>query len=482
MPRQTPHPQAICHLVPDKKSRRAIQMLQHPDNEPFVSLSNKATEADEPDEYGLEVGYHVSARPRSLVVVEIGRNADLVMPGSNISQVHFSFEIHPESRQLVFWDRSRLNTTKIEPKGFRADGNFRQVVLETKISDYKIRAGGEKLDQFVFHLRWLKNATKLTKEIEQESQRIEARPQNPRWARTIEDGPTDLPTWYNTRLHTPTIGAVQRTVDVTRLGKGAFGEVWKAADQDSGCLVAAKKVTLPARVGLSISHEEDLLRREIKILSSVSHKNIVEYLGSSGWDTGEVQIYLSLKAGSVYDLLQQNPRLRADDNLQLVLFHEMLEALDYLAFRGWIHRDVKLENILYSPIGPDSYLFQLTDFGFAHQHQLAKTRCGSPLYMAPEIWYQAGQQSPKADVWSLFITIGVLRHSGGLHERLSDYKEVQHCARVAAEQMPHLSAMAREDPNLRASAAQMLVACFNGEGLSTPRPQIRPIPDLASTQ
>ena len=40
-----------------------------------------------------------------------------------------------------------------------------------------------------------------------------------------------------------------------------------------------------------------------------------------------------------------------------------------------------------------------------------------------------------------------------------------------------LNVMARENPELRASAAQMLVKCFNGQGLSIPRHQISPIPD-----
>ena len=244
-------------------------MLLHPNNELFVSLC-KATKPGEEDEYGLEIGYHVSARPRALVIVEVGKNADLVMPGSNISQVHFSFEVHPESRHIMFLDRSRLHSTKIKPDGFRVDGNFRQIVLQPK-TEYEIRAGGEKVDQFVFHLKGLKEANDLLQEVEKESQMVEARGQNPRWARTVEDAPIDLPTWYNTRLHTPAMSAVQRTIDVGRLGKGAFGEVRKAVDRDSGCFIAVKKIELPPRVGFAASNEEVLLRREVKVLSSISH-------------------------------------------------------------------------------------------------------------------------------------------------------------------------------------------------------------------
>lgn len=269
MPRKAPHPQTIFHLVPHKESPKAKEMLLHP-NSPFVSLCKENRGQDNNYEYGLEIGYHVSTRPRPLVLVEVGENADLIMPGSSISQVHFSFEIHPESHQIMFWDRSRLRSTKIAPVGFRKDGHFRQVVLQPGMK-YIIGAGGEKAEQFIFSLIWRKRSESMLQETGKGFEMAEARLQNPRWARTVEDGPTDLPSWYNTRLHTPAVGAVQRTMEGERLGKGAFGEVCKAVDLDSGCLIAVKKIPLPPRLGPTASNEELMLRREVKVLSSISH-------------------------------------------------------------------------------------------------------------------------------------------------------------------------------------------------------------------
>jgi hypothetical protein len=81
------------------------------------------------------------------------------------------------------------------------------------------------------------------------------------WTECSEDGQTNLPFWYNTRLHTPTIGDVQRTIEVGELGKGAFGEVVKAVDLDPGCFIAVKKIRLPPKVDFAVSNEEVLLRR-----------------------------------------------------------------------------------------------------------------------------------------------------------------------------------------------------------------------------
>jgi hypothetical protein len=98
--------------------------------------------------------------------------------------------------------------------------------------------------------------------------------------------------------------------------------------------------------------------------------------------------------------------------------------------------------------------------------------------MALEAVYRTHAQSPKMDVWSLFVVIGIVTQVGGLYDlKLTSYEEVLPRVRAAAAQYILLSPMAQENPELRASAAQMLVKCFDGQGLSTPRTQIGPIPD-----
>jgi hypothetical protein len=53
-----------------------------------------------------------------------------------------------------------------------------------------------------------------------------------------------------------------------------------------------------------------------------------------------------------------------------------------------------------------------------------------------------------------------------------------HAVRAAAQVATNLAPMVRENPELRASAAQLLVAHFNGRGLSTPRAKIPPIAEM----
>lgn len=88
----------------------------------------------------------------------------------------------------------------------------------------------------------------------------------------------------------------------------------------------------------------------------------------------------------------------------------MLQALDYLSTKGLIHRDLKPANILYStkaPVCTDEkhrFNFQLADFGLSNRQSVAKTECGSGIFKALDV-YGDKPQTPKADVWSLLVTM-----------------------------------------------------------------------------
>ena len=69
-----------------------------------------------------------------------------------------------------------------------------------------------------------------------------------------------------------------------------------------------------------------------------------------------------------------------------LVFPQMLEALDCIAWMGIIHRDVKPENILYVSQPDGQYQFQLGDFGLCNRIVDTATFAGSRLYMPPEMF------------------------------------------------------------------------------------------------
>lgn len=178
---------------------------------------------------------------------------------------------------------------------------------------------------------------------------------------------------------------------------------------------------------------------------------------------------MGLKEGSLQSLI-----LGGAPTSDIVFYH-MLQALDYLAVNGIIHRDVKPENILYVTLPNGDFHFQLGDFGLCNTAARAYTEVGTRIFMAPEI-QEGGKQTHKVDVWSLFVTmlwmLNVRQFRSSTPFKTND--DVNKAILDASNEaiVVSIRPMAIVNPEERASAAQMLVELYNGNGLSTPRNQV----------
>jgi serine/threonine protein kinase len=187
-----------------------------------------------------------------------------------------------------------------------------------------------------------------------------------------------------------------------------------------------------------------------------------------------VEIFMGLKEGTLESLVESGPA--PSTFIAGLVFGHMLQALDFLAYNDIIHRDVKPENILYVSQLDGQYQFQLGDFGLCNHTVSAVTYTGSPAFMAPEV-YQKGGQTSKLDVWSLFVTILWTLDVEEFRQRFDQYKSIKDLqeavfAASRIETVSGIQEMAIVDPEQRASAAQMLVKCYGGAGLTTPRIQV----------
>ncbi|VUC26514.1 unnamed protein product [Clonostachys rosea] len=146
------------------------------------------------------------------------------------------------------------------------------------------------------------------------------------------------------------------------------------------------------------------IKREVKALSKIHLPRIVEFYGSSGRDTGSIKVFMGLRDGSLAVLLKKYPRTPRIDLARRVL-RQMLEALACVASHNMIHRDVKPGNILYS-LGSslESPDFFLCDFGQACKGGVDKECGGTRLFRPPEI-FQRRPNTPKVDIWALFVTM-----------------------------------------------------------------------------
>lgn len=147
----------------------------------------------------------------------------------------------------------------------------------------------------------------------------------------------------------------------TPIGFGAFGLVWKAVvncGAHAGSAVAIKIIDLDQYPDNSI----DEIRKEIAIMSTCSHPNMISYY-TSFTDASEIWLVMPIvDAGSIHDIMKKQYRKGLKDEVALAtILRESLKGLAYFHESGEIHRDIKAGNLL---INREGEVF-IGDFGVA---------------------------------------------------------------------------------------------------------------------
>ncbi|KAK6285883.1 hypothetical protein POUND7_012062 [Theobroma cacao] len=181
-----------------------------------------------------------------------------------------------------------------------------------------------------------------------------------------------------------------------RIGSGSFAVVWRSRHRQHGLEVAVKEIDKKL---LSSKVSENLFK-EISILSTINHPNIIQFFEAI--ETGD-KIFLVLEYCDGGDLAAYIHRHgKVSEEVARHFMRQLAAGLQVLQEKHLIHRDLKPQNLLLSTKGATPHL-KIGDFGFARSltpQDLADTLCGSPLYMAPEI-IQNQKYDAKADLWSV---------------------------------------------------------------------------------
>lgn len=177
-----------------------------------------------------------------------------------------------------------------------------------------------------------------------------------------------------------------------KIGSGSFAVVWKSKHRQLGTEFAIKEIDK--------KHLNENLRKEISILRTITHPNIIRLYEAIETDE---RIYLVLEyceGGDLGEYIHRHGRVSED--IARHFMKQLAAGLQVLREKNLVHRDLKPQNLLLSgrEVTP---LLKIGDFGFARYltpQGLADTLCGSPLYMAPEI-IQNQKYDAKADLWSV---------------------------------------------------------------------------------
>ncbi|KDO30139.1 CAMK/CAMKL/MARK protein kinase [Saprolegnia parasitica CBS 223.65] len=223
------------------------------------------------------------------------------------------------------------------------------------------------------------------------------------------------------------------------IGSGTFGKVRLATHKASNQVVAIKSYE---RSRARDAHQWKRIQYEARVMERLDHPCIIR-LFEAIEDPSTLHLVMEHVPSDVTSLCeyvkQQRRLIEADAG---PLFAQVLSALVYMHDRHWVHRDVKLENVLLDKHG----LVKLVDFGFSAL-QTAKpfqTFCGTPCYMAPEIVLRKSYWGPPVDVWSLGILLYAML-AGFFPFRARNYNDLYRKILRGVYEMPSmLSADAQE--------------------------------------
>nr|XP_043631247.1 wall-associated receptor kinase-like 14 [Erigeron canadensis]XP_043631248.1 wall-associated receptor kinase-like 14 [Erigeron canadensis] len=185
------------------------------------------------------------------------------------------------------------------------------------------------------------------------------------------------------------------------LGTGAYGTVY--AGKLNNCdWVAIKKIRQIE------AHGMDQVMNEIKLLSSVSHPNLVRLLGFCIEKGEQILVYEFMPNGTLSQHLQRERGKGLPWTIRLAIATETAQAIAYLhsAMNPPIyHRDIKSSNILLD----HKYRSKVADFGLSRLGMLDESHIstapqGTPGYVDPQ-YHQNFHLSDKSDVYSFGVVL-----------------------------------------------------------------------------
>jgi serine/threonine-protein kinase len=191
------------------------------------------------------------------------------------------------------------------------------------------------------------------------------------------------------------------------LGQGGMGSVMLARNTRDGRAVAIK--TLLPEVAVS---DQSLKRfmREIEVAATLQHKNIVSYI-EHGTHNGIVYLVTEYVQGMDASRLAKARGGKLNFQEVVKIIEQTLAALDFAHGLGFVHRDIKEQNILVDGSFPN-YIAKLTDFGLSKSYKqtgmsgvtMVGDVAGTIAYMPPEQVRDFKEVRPPSDIYACGMT------------------------------------------------------------------------------
>eukprot|EP01041_Mallomonas_annulata_P002164 gene2164-4212_t len=232
--------------------------------------------------------------------------------------------------------------------------------------------------------------------------------------------------------HMPTEGIDEHRYRIKRvIGRGSYGTVAEAFDENLEGYVAMKRIALPEQNQDAVS-----MAREIRLLHALRSDNIISLLDVVMTERSlyiiselcDVDLLHVIQSDSRHNLLMVYP------NYMLSIMYQILHALDFIHGEGVFHRDIKPTNILV-----DCHLnVKLCDFGMArlvdkqscnaildHNQNNLTCQVVSLWYRAPCVTLCKGRYGKAQDIWAAGCTFAEMITREPLFPGTTDLNQLQ---------------------------------------------------------
>ncbi len=182
------------------------------------------------------------------------------------------------------------------------------------------------------------------------------------------------------------------------VGVGSFAKVRVARHKLTGQHVAIKTYE---KAKIKDPNQWRRIQQEIKLMERLDHPLVIR-LFETVESSRRIHLVMEyLGTSNLCTHVKAKRKLHEEEARRI--FSQIAQGLEYMHVQSIIHRDIKLENVLFD----EDHNAKLIDFGFSVQCKDKKLKvfCGTPSYMAPEIVKRTEYKGKPVDIWSLGVVL-----------------------------------------------------------------------------
>ncbi|KAG6837141.1 hypothetical protein H0H93_014046 [Arthromyces matolae] len=186
------------------------------------------------------------------------------------------------------------------------------------------------------------------------------------------------------------------------LGSGTYAIVKEAIHVDTNEYYACKVINKKLMEG-----REYMIRNEIAVLRRISsgHRNIVTLCDYFETTNNLYLVFDLCTGGELFNRICAKGNYYEADAAGLV--RTIMQTVKYIHDAGIVHRDLKPENLLFRTPDEDADIM-VADFGLSRVMEEEKLNiltevCGTPAYMAPEIFKRIAGHGKPVDIWAMGV-------------------------------------------------------------------------------